>query len=675
MNQNAPHAKETRIKTSTGDVRIRSFCSPEFIRNLHFDAEFGTHAQFKSLYTRRESLENDAAGPDANVVLALSGEDHIIGFAVLAYPEEGERWLDLGPGLMMELRVIEVCRSWRSGNLAHELLKMAMAHPEIEDKIIYMVGYSWTWDLDGTASRAQEYRQILIRLFETCGFQEYETNEPNICLKQENLFMCRVGRRVSDEIEERFNWLRFGIVPDIGPPSKPVDQYAAGSQDRDSLFYPLIQEGLTFLGIYHNWKNGSWTLRAGMEWDGSVDWDAGNRQFFSEHPLLSNPRHLGHESTLELVDRWGVRDHLDAIVERIRQNRHIGMECYLEPRRDIRVLSFMHSNTLAKGHRYHALRSGSICRMDDAVPESEAIFDGLNTSRAASFNNAVAGLPFGGGRIVIRSRSLEADDRGSMGFLAFVLDRTRSVVGPDLGFAPEIVDRMDAQGDSPNGAGGHENSPMDSPGALTAYGVYLALKEAVRQHYGSSDLAGRKIVVQGVGSVGTALVEHYLTTEQADVFVCDIRRHRMERLEAKLAGRVKTIDPDSVLQFAGDILVPCAHGNVLDEGTINTLPYGIVLGSANATLRAAGQAEEIQLANTLRDKGILYQVDWMHNVAGMISVVERYFHPQRPNIQRVMQQVEEICRDGVRENFEAARAAGVSPTEQAYRKYEDVIFS
>jgi hypothetical protein len=65
----------------------------------------------------------------------------------------------------------------------------------------------------------------------------------------------------------------------------------------------------------------------------------------------------------------------------------------------------------------------------------------------------------------------------------------------------------------------------------------------------------------------------------------------------------------------------------------------------------------------------------MHNVAGMISVVERYFHPQRPNIQRVMQQVEEICRDGVRENFEAARAAGVSPTEQAYRKYEDVIFS
>ena len=76
-----------------------------------------------------------------------------------------------------------------------------------------MVGYSWTWDLNGTRKTAKQYRQILINLFKPHGFQEYQTNEPNICLKPENLFMCRVGNNISQVILERFKWLRFGLSP------------------------------------------------------------------------------------------------------------------------------------------------------------------------------------------------------------------------------------------------------------------------------------------------------------------------------------------------------------------------------------------------------------------------------------------------------------------------------
>jgi acetoin utilization protein AcuA len=76
-----------------------------------------------------------------------------------------------------------------------------------------MVGYSWTWDLDGTRKTAQQYRQMLIRLFEPFGFIEYQTNEPNICLKPENLFMGRVGDKVDEQTCRAFKWLRFGIEP------------------------------------------------------------------------------------------------------------------------------------------------------------------------------------------------------------------------------------------------------------------------------------------------------------------------------------------------------------------------------------------------------------------------------------------------------------------------------
>jgi hypothetical protein len=57
------------------------------------------------------------------------------------------------------------------------------------------------------------YRRILIKLFEPHGFQEYRTNEPNVCLKPENLFMCRIGKKISKKILDRFKWLRFGFTP------------------------------------------------------------------------------------------------------------------------------------------------------------------------------------------------------------------------------------------------------------------------------------------------------------------------------------------------------------------------------------------------------------------------------------------------------------------------------
>ncbi|MCL5019694.1 MAG: N-acetyltransferase, partial [Patescibacteria group bacterium] len=71
----------------------------------------------------------------------------------------------------------------------------------------------WTWDLDGTGYSAIEYRQMLIRLVEPFGFKEYQTNEPNICLRPENFFMGRVGSNVTEEVRRKFKWVRFGVSP------------------------------------------------------------------------------------------------------------------------------------------------------------------------------------------------------------------------------------------------------------------------------------------------------------------------------------------------------------------------------------------------------------------------------------------------------------------------------
>ncbi len=197
-----------------GRLAVFTFASVDEIRGFSFDEQFSEHTGFGSCYTRRESLIRRAAEEDANVVLAVAGDENIIGFGVLAYPEPYQRWVRLGPKVMMEVKGIEVIRDWRRMGVGDALAKGMLSHPGAEGKIIYSAGYTWTWDLVGTKMSASQYRNMIVRLFQPYQFQEYTTNEPNICLDHDNLFMCRIGNNVSDRLRDNFKWLRLGVYPD-----------------------------------------------------------------------------------------------------------------------------------------------------------------------------------------------------------------------------------------------------------------------------------------------------------------------------------------------------------------------------------------------------------------------------------------------------------------------------
>lgn len=664
---------EKSIATRQGKVRIQSFCSPSQIRGYTFDEEFGAHAQYKSLYTKKESLEQDAVKPEANIVLAVTDQNHIIGFAVFVYPEAGERWTELGPGLMMEVKVIEVCRSWRSASIAKELLAMVVMHPRIEAKIAYMVGYSWTWDLDQSRLNAQEYRQVLIKLFEACGFSEFETNEPNICMKHENLFMCRIGQEVAAETIERFNWLRFGITPEVITAPTRLRSADSDSTLTRSLYLPMAEEHLTSLGIYYDWKSQRVALRAAREWENDLDWSVYNEAFSTEDPLISSAIYLGHDATWDLFKRYALDGYLAEVVDHIKKGRHQGIECYYEPKRRIQVTNYLHNSTLGRSHIYRALRSGGISFIDPEKSEWDMISNGLNQSRAMSFKNASAQIPFGGCRVTILSEKVNTGDRQSIGFLAYAIDRMRAFVGPDMGFPPELIDFMKREGYSQNVTGGLD-SKVGPPGPPTAFGLYLALKEAAYARFGSLNLSGKKIVVQGIGAVGFPLVDRYLIKEEAELYVAETAQGPIEKLKAKYPGQFKVLLPHEVTSFHGDFWIPCATGGVIEESTIDQLHYAVIIGAANNSLKAESQEEEIKLARLLGERGILFQIDWLHNTAGIIGGAEEYLHQDKADYQQVLNQVEKVCRDGVRQNLKAAFSNKITPTEQGYRHFNSMIY-
>ena len=200
------------LETPEGKLSIVTFASYEEISRLQFDPQFGEHTGFRSLYTRSESLIMRSCEEDANVVIAVK-EDKIVGFGLLTCPDPDQRWSRLGPMTVLEVKAIEVIRDWRKSGLGKVLVEGMLSHPEVEKRIIYLVGYTWVWDLSGAGLSGARYHRMMVHLFEPFGFTECKTNEPNICLDPDNLFMCRTGKNISAQLRDDFKWLSFGVYP------------------------------------------------------------------------------------------------------------------------------------------------------------------------------------------------------------------------------------------------------------------------------------------------------------------------------------------------------------------------------------------------------------------------------------------------------------------------------
>ena len=209
MTHFAPQKGE--LETDQGTISVASFYTPENIAALSFRNAFQMHPHYNPIISSKESLMRIAAEQDTNVTLATTAEDAIVGFGILQYPEPGERWLRVGDRVMMELSVVEVSCDWRGGGLAGKILEYALNHPLKEDKILYMVGYSWTWDISGSGLAIMEYRDMMIGLFEKFGFTLRQTNEPNIMMRPENMFMVRMGANVTAAVGKRLKQVQFNL--------------------------------------------------------------------------------------------------------------------------------------------------------------------------------------------------------------------------------------------------------------------------------------------------------------------------------------------------------------------------------------------------------------------------------------------------------------------------------
>jgi leucine dehydrogenase len=244
-----------------------------------------------------------------------------------------------------------------------------------------------------------------------------------------------------------------------------------------------------------------------------------------------------------------------------------------------------------------------------------ALTDALRLSRGMTDKAAVAGLPLGGGKAVI-----VADPRRDKtpDLLEAYAEMLTALAGQyytaeDVGMTLADADFLGQR--APNVAGTTRGGSGD-PSPFTARGVFLGLKEALRRERGSASVEGLTVAVQGLGSVGWALVAA-LHGEGARLIVADLDGARAEKAAAMFGAVVA--EPDRIHAADADIFAPCALGGVLSEKTIPEMRAKIVAGAANNQLATAEDAER------LAARGILHAPDFVINAGGLINVAAEVF--------------------------------------------------
>jgi acetoin utilization protein AcuA len=199
-------------ETPRGPLTIRANCPPGSFGAMTMDDGLGHFAHYSSIIQKVETFDEVARRRGGRVTLALMESHLIVGYGICWYPEPSERWAALGD-LMYEMAAIEVSRTFRGIQLGRRIMDSVMDEDFYDDKITYMQGFSWHWDLEGSGLTAAQYRRLMMDLYRPYGFREVYTNEPNIALREEDVMMIRVGSRVSAEDQKRFRYLRFGMKP------------------------------------------------------------------------------------------------------------------------------------------------------------------------------------------------------------------------------------------------------------------------------------------------------------------------------------------------------------------------------------------------------------------------------------------------------------------------------
>ena len=294
------------------------------------------------------------------------------------------------------------------------------------------------------------------------------------------------------------------------------------------------------------------------------------------------------------------------------------------------------------------------CRLWTYDSELAALNDALRLSQGMSLKNALADLPFGGGKAVIIKPAGHFDRPALFAAFGRAVQslQGRYITAEDVGTTTADMRGMQAQtpfvsGIPRDGAFGGDPSPK------TAWGVFVSIETGVRLHLRRDAMDGVRVALQGLGAVGWHLAE-FLHQAGAKLLVADVDQTKVDRAVAQFGAQAVSVD--DILSADVDVLAPCALGAALNAYSVPMIRARLIAGAANNQLATAADGDSLQ------QRGICYLPDYLVNAGGIISVAREYRGEGEE--MAVMAEVSRIA-ERVAELLDRVKLAGTTPARVA----------
>ncbi|KPK24424.1 MAG: glutamate dehydrogenase [Desulfobacterales bacterium SG8_35_2] len=306
-------------------------------------------------------------------------------------------------------------------------------------------------------------------------------------------------------------------------------------------------------------------------------------------------------------------------------------------------------------------------RMAEDVSTEECV----RLARAMTFKNAAAGLPHGGGKIVVYGDP-KMDKKQKQKILRGLASSLRNeedyIFAPDMGTDEEcmawIKDEVGRVVGLPREVGG---IPLDEIGA-TGWGLSHVTDVAL--NFCDFDIKGARVVIQGFGAVGkncalflrdqgavlVATADTQGIVYNADGLDVDALVKLKEQGKSVIEySDAKKMNGEALIDIECDIWIPAARPDVIHDDNVGRLKTRLVVEGANIPITHSAET-------TLHKRGILCIPDFIANAGGVICAAMEY---RGSNKTAVFQSIEEKLRRNTQMVLDRMKNENILPRQAA----------
>ncbi len=252
-------------------------------------------------------------------------------------------------------------------------------------------------------------------------------------------------------------------------------------------------------------------------------------------------------------------------------------------------------------------------KLFDYKNEDEAVADALDIAYYNSLRAALLHRSMGGASIVLLGNPDKVKSEMYFRALGVFLNRwngkifmsiSKGVSNQDLNYVRKESKYILGLEESHGGLGKIYVS--------RAKGMIKGFKAIAKHKLKSNSLKGLKIVVQGIGDLGSELVKQ-LIEEEAEIIITDKIYDRIKVIQDKVSN-IRIEKPDNIYDVECDIFCSCASEKLISTENIKRIKSKVLTGGTNQALK------NLKDVSILKENNVLYVPGYIINGGDIIQM-------------------------------------------------------